>query len=117
MSLGKHNKGFARQRTSHAWCCVFSFLSRIPICSWRKKNKAYVANVVIWRYVFVQLDRANVALVQDARLMVHSTRGWMAGESGGESSLQTSPLMRPLLYNDAECSISQWWHEFVITTV
>lgn len=24
--------------------------------------------------------------------------------------------MRPLLYNDAKCSISQWWHEFVITT-
>lgn len=26
------------------------------------------------------------------------------------------PLMCPLLYNDAKCSISQWWHEFVITT-
>lgn len=38
MSLGKHNKGFARERTSHAWCCVFSFLRRIPICSWKKKN-------------------------------------------------------------------------------
>lgn len=80
---------------------VFQFLHHIPLSS----------GIITWPHSHIrpflrQFDRIMFGLGGSA--LIALTRG--------EVIAANLLLMRPLLYNDTKCSISQWLHEFVITT-
>lgn len=95
------NDYFEQKRTSNG--AILQFLHHIPLS---------FEIIIVPRFHMRPFLRwfEEIMLGLRGSALITLTRG------GGEIIAANFLLMCPLLYNDTKCSISQWLHEFVITT-